>query len=128
MPRPMHFEIHAAEPERAIKFYETVFDWQATRFGEMEYWGLATGPDPEPGIHGAIMKRQGPTPADGQPVSSWVVTIEVDDIDGYFAKALAAGGHEAMAKFPISGVGWVAYFKDTEGNIVGLHQPDERAL
>ena len=126
MPRPTHFEIHAAEPARAIKFYETVFGWQATQFGEMEYWGVVTGPDDQPGIHGAIMKRQGPEPEEGQPVNCWGVTVEVDDIDAYFKKALEAGGKEAVAKFPIPGVGWSAYFKDTEGNIVGLHQPEQR--
>ena len=26
------------------------------------------------------------------------------------------------------GVGWLAYIGDTEGNIVGLMQPDERAV
>lgn len=127
MPRPVHFEIHAADPQRAIQFYESVFGWKATQFGEMDYWGLMTGPDSEPGIHGGIMKRQGPEPADNQPVSSWVVTIEVDNLDAYFTKALDAGGREALPKFPIPGVGWAAYFKDTEGNIVGLHQPDEKA-
>ena len=127
MPRPVHFEIHAAEPDRAIKFYESVFGWKAQRYGDMEYWGLLTGADAEPGINGAITKRRGPAPEDGQPLNSWGVTIEVDDVDSYFSKALSAGGREAMAKFPVSGVGWVAYFKDTEGNIVGLHQPDANA-
>ncbi|GJL93044.1 VOC family protein [Hyphococcus sp.] len=127
MPRPTHFEIHAAEPERAIKFYEGVFGWKAQRYGDMEYWGLLTGADDEPGIHGAIMKRRGPDPKDGQPINSWGVTIEVDNLDSYFSKAVSSGGSEAMAKFPVPGVGWVAYFKDTEGNIVGLHQPDPAA-
>jgi predicted enzyme related to lactoylglutathione lyase len=28
---------------------------------------------------------------------------------------------------PVPGVGWSAYFLDTEGNTVGLFQPDDRA-
>jgi predicted enzyme related to lactoylglutathione lyase len=122
MPRPTHFEIHAADPARAIKFYEAVFGWRAQRFGEMDYWGVMTGDDSEPGIHGAIMKRRGPAPEDGQPLNSWGVTIEVDNIDAFHAKALEHGAREAVAKFEILGVGWTSYFKDPEGNIVGLHQ------
>ncbi len=56
MPRPVHFEIHADDPERAISFYNDVFDWKFTSFGNMEpaYWGIETGPDSEPGDHVAI--------------------------------------------------------------------------
>jgi uncharacterized protein len=32
-----------------------------------------------------------------------------------------------VPKMPIPGVGWLAYFKDTEGNIVGVMQPDANA-
>ena len=28
MPRPIHFEIHPADPERAQAFYRTLFGWQ----------------------------------------------------------------------------------------------------
>ena len=28
MPRVVHFEIHADDPERAINFYKSVFGWE----------------------------------------------------------------------------------------------------
>jgi hypothetical protein len=28
---------------------------------------------------------------------------------------------------PIPGIGWLAYIKDTDGNMLGLLQPDEAA-
>jgi hypothetical protein len=32
MPRVVHFEIYADNPERAIRFYETVFGWQVHKW------------------------------------------------------------------------------------------------
>jgi predicted enzyme related to lactoylglutathione lyase len=39
MPRPIHFEIHAADPERAIAFYQALFGWEFSRWeGPRPYW------------------------------------------------------------------------------------------
>jgi predicted enzyme related to lactoylglutathione lyase len=44
MNRPVHFEIPAEKPERAIQFYEKVFGWKFERWnGPMEYWNISTG-------------------------------------------------------------------------------------
>jgi predicted enzyme related to lactoylglutathione lyase len=62
MPRPIHFEIHADNPSRAIKFYETLFGWQFTKWeGPMEYWLITTGSGGTPGIDGGLVKRMGAT-------------------------------------------------------------------
>lgn len=47
MPRVIHFEITADEPERALKFYEEVFGWKTQRWsgGEQTYWLKNTGTD-----------------------------------------------------------------------------------
>ena len=61
MPRVVHFEVPADEPERAAGFYREVFGWQAQRWeGPQEYWLLTTGPDDVAGINGGIMRRQEP--------------------------------------------------------------------
>ena len=39
----------------------------------------------------------------------------------------SAGGTLAHPKNAIPGVGWQAYFKDPEGNVFGVHQPDHNA-
>jgi catechol 2,3-dioxygenase-like lactoylglutathione lyase family enzyme len=31
MPRVVHFEIHADDPKRAIKFYQDVFGWEIVK-------------------------------------------------------------------------------------------------
>ena len=127
MARVVHFEIHAQDPARAVRFYAQVFGWSAQRWGSEEYWLLTTGSAAERGIDGAILARRGDPPAAGAPVSGYVCTVEVDDLDRYLAEATAAGGTIAVAKLAVKGVGWLAYCRDTEGNIFGLMQPDAAA-
>lgn len=126
MPRVLHFEIHASDPERGKKFYEKVFGWTFQKWeGPMEYWLITTGPDSEPGINGGLMRRQGEI--DGQAVIAYVCTIGVADLEATMATVEANGGKVALPKMPIPGMGWLAYYKDTEGNIFGMMQPDESA-
>jgi predicted enzyme related to lactoylglutathione lyase len=127
MPRPVHFEIHAADPPAAVKFYTELFGWTFTPFGPA-YHLIKTGED-GPGIDGGLVPRLGPNPdpADPTPVIAFMCTCNVDSVDAYMAKALALGGWVALPKMAIPGVGWVAYFKDTQSNIVGLMQNDPAA-
>ena len=37
------------------------------------------------------------------------------------------GATVAVPKMPVPGVGWLAYIKDTEGNIFGMMQNDPQA-
>lgn len=128
MPRVSHFEIHADNPERAIAFYAGLFGWQFQKWdGPMPYWLITTGPDSEPGINGGLMKRMGPPPADMQPVNAYVCTTMVPHLDASVEKALATGGTMALPKMPVPGIGWLAYVKDTEGNILGMMQHDPGA-
>ncbi len=124
MGRLIHFEIHADDPERAVAFYTGVFGWSVSRFGDMEYWLLSTGPDDEPGINGAILPRSGERPPVGAPVVGAVNTAQVDDLDASLAKAFELGGVLALDKMTIPGVGTVAYVLDTENNVVGMLQPE----
>lgn len=52
MPRVIHFEIQAEQPERAIEFYSAVFGWRFPAWMD-GYWGVSTGTDGEPGTNGA---------------------------------------------------------------------------
>ncbi len=126
MPRVVHFEINADAPERAVKFYTDVFGWTVKKWeGPMDYWLLTTGKD-EPGIDGAIMKRQQSlTGNDG--VIAYICTMGVDSVDKYTEKVIAKGGTVIQPKGPVPGVGWFAMCKDTEGNIFGLMQEDPNA-
>jgi predicted enzyme related to lactoylglutathione lyase len=61
MPRVVHFEIPAKDPDRAVKFYSEVFNWKIERWaGYVDYWPITTGNEGEPGINGAIMTKEDP--------------------------------------------------------------------
>jgi predicted enzyme related to lactoylglutathione lyase len=122
----VHFEIHTGDPERAIRFYNSLFDWTFQKWeGPMEYWMVMTGPADQPGINGGLMRRQGEI--DGQAVIAYVCTVDVADIDASTNTAVANGGQVVVPKMPIPGVGWLVYCKDTEGNIFGMMQGDANA-
>lgn len=130
MNRIAHFEIHADDPERAAAFYAKTFGWDIKKWegGQFEYWMVMTGKQDEiGGINGGLMRRKGPPPTEGQPVNSYVSTVVVDKYDEVASKIVANGGHEAVPKGALTGMAWQGYFKDTEGNIFGLHQPDANA-
>lgn len=128
MARVVHFEIHADDPQRAVRFYQEVFGWQIIKWeGPEDYWLVTTGTDNEPGINGAILRRMMPVTSDATPVTSFVCSIAVTNIDEAIASATAQGGTEALPKMAVPGVGWLAYFKDTEGNIFGMIQNDPSA-
>lgn len=126
--RPVHFEIHASNPDKSIVFYQTLFGWKFERYPVPGvYYGVITGDDTSPGINGGLLQRMGPPPADGAPVNAWAVTVDVESVDATLAKSLELGGTQALPKMSIPHVGYVAYFKDIDGNIVGLHQADPNA-
>ena len=121
MPRPTHFEIPSANPEKAIAFYGAVFGWTFTKWeGPMPYWLVTTGPNEEPGINGGLMPMQHPN----QPC---VNTITVANVDQTMAAVTANGGQLAVPKMAIPGVGWLAYAKDLDGHIFGFMQMDAAA-
>jgi predicted enzyme related to lactoylglutathione lyase len=128
MPRVVHFEIHASDPERAVAFYRELFGWTLQKWeGPMDYWLVGTGAAPAPGIDGGLVRRRGPAPAEGQAVNAFVCTVDVDQLDETLARAAALGATTAVPKMAVPGVGWLAYVKDPDGNILGLMQADAMA-
>jgi predicted enzyme related to lactoylglutathione lyase len=126
MPRVVHFEIQASRPQELIEFYSSLFGWTFHPWGENEYWLVETGPEDSPGINGGLLPRRGATPEEGQPANSFVCTVEIESVDDTLERAVGLGGKLAVPKMPIPGVGWLAYLKDPDGNILGLMQPDEQ--
>ncbi len=121
MPRVVHFEIVADDAERISKFYQNVFGWRVEKWeGPMDYWFLMTGDKEEPGIDGAFGLRQS-----FEDVT--VNTIDVDDVEKYVKLVEENGGEIVRPKEVIPGVGYLAYFKDTEGNLWGMMKDDPNA-
>ena len=121
MGKVVHFEIPADDEARAREFYGAVFGWQLQEMPELDYTLAMTTPIDqetqiplEPGaINGGLMKRSAETPAP-------VVTVDVESIDISLKEIEAAGGSTVRERTEIPGMGAFAYFKDTEGNVVGL--------
>ncbi|MBK9285763.1 MAG: VOC family protein [Sphingobacteriaceae bacterium] len=120
MNRVTHFEIPCDNPEKTIAFFKDVFGWSFQQFGDEPYWIALSGDLTTPGINGAIMKKQDPN----QPVAN---SIMVEDIDQAMIAIENAGGKIVVNKTPIPTVGWLAYFKDPDGNIHGVWQEDKNA-
>lgn len=120
MPRVVHFEIAANEPEKAVEFYTKVFGWKFENWGgPMEYWMITTGPDDKPGINGGLLR--------GEPLNAYVNTIDVDSLDETIKNITSNGGKIIQPKGPIPGIGWFAVFQGPDGNSFGLMQGDPNA-
>ncbi len=120
MPRVIHFEVAADDPDRAVKFYQNLFGWKIDKWdGPQDYWLVTTGAKKEPGIDGAIMRRM--------PGMTTINTVDVSSVDEFTQKVVAAGGKVVMPKDTIPGVGYFAYCADTEGNVFGMMQNDPSA-
>ncbi|WP_300683085.1 VOC family protein [Nocardioides sp.] len=126
----VHFEIHASDPERLITFYETVFGWTFTRFGDVPYWVINTGegaveqPDrPGFGINGGLTQRIGPAPAVGAPITGANLVVATDDVDALFTKAITSGATVASEPDDMPGVGRLAYVLDPDHNVIGMIAP-----
>lgn len=93
----------------------------------MPYAGVTTGEEGTLGINGALMQRQGPSPAADGAVKGAVLTMGVEDYDESEQRILEAGGTLALPKYALPEIAWQGYYLDTEGNVFGIHQPDEDA-
>ena len=117
----VHFEIPADDQERARNFYKEALGWRIDPMPEMNYNVVITTPmdeqtgrPTEPGaINGGMMAREGD-------LKTPVITVDVEDIDATLKTVEQLGGSVVMPKDAIPGMGYYAYFKDTEGNIMGL--------
>jgi len=112
MPRVIHFEIPAEDPEKIVKFYTDVFGWKIEKWGNEPYWLVDTKKGEEQGIGGAIYKKDWMT--------TTVNTVGVDDIDEYLEKIKKAGGKVVREPMDIPKVGRHAVVADPEGTLFGV--------
>ncbi len=116
----VHFELPAEDVPRAKKFYTSVFDWKLEDDKKMDYVIIQTTdidtkhmPKVKGAINGGMMKK------DGQ-FNAPTITIAVDSIDAHIKKISKAGGTIVKGKTPVGKMGFIAYFKDPEGSVIGL--------
>lgn len=117
--RVVHFEIPYDDGDRARTFYADVFGWDVTEMPDMGYTMVSTGPTGERGpteagyIGGGMMQRSDPNNAPN-------LVIDVPSIDEALAKIEANGGTTISGRDPVGDMGFSAYFRDSEGNLMGL--------
>jgi predicted enzyme related to lactoylglutathione lyase len=118
--RVVHFEIPYDDGERARRFYGETFGWQLQEMPGMEYTLVVSGPSSDTGpseagfINGGMLARE-ESAAPGP-----VVVIDVDSIDATLSTIEATGGSVVVPKQPVGTMGFTAYVKDPEGNVIGL--------
>lgn len=126
MGRVVHFEIHAADPDRAVAFYHAIFGWHIEKVEGIEYWLAHTGDEADMGIDGAFVRRKGADPVPDGPINGATIIIAVENIDITMQNIKDRGCQIVVDKTEVPGIGWTAYGKDTEGNIFGMIQANEQ--
>ena len=117
--RVVHFELPYDDGQRARAFYEKAFGWQLTALPEMGYTLVMSGPSGDQGpteagfINGGMMQRQKPFVAPN-------IVIDVENLEEALKAVNEAGGSTVTERQPVGNMGFTAYFKDSEGNLVGL--------
>ena len=115
------FEIPAADFERAVGFYEKVFETRL-RCDEMGGAQLGVFPYEQPAMSGCVIKGDGYEPGNGGCV---VYLQSKGALDGPLARVAKAGGKVVLPKTALpAGMGFYAHFVDSEGNRVGIHSND----
>jgi len=123
MDKVTHFELPADDMNRAKEFYNKTFGWEIQDMPDFGYTLLHTTEmdmkkrmPKEPGaINGGVYKREASMPHPQ-------VFMDVKDIDASLKKIEENGGETVRGKTPVGEMGFVANFKDPEGNILGLWQ------
>lgn len=115
------FEIPVKDFKRAKQFYSTLFGKEVeemetpdgTKYGVLPY-------DPEKGgVGGGIMEVK-----DASEISDRGVIVYLnggEDLSDPLSRVEKAGGKIVLGKTAIGENGFMAYFKDTEGNRLALH-------
>ena len=107
----VHFEIGAADGDRARRFYGDLFGWAVTDGGD-GYGVVDTGTSV--GIGGGILQAP-------EGVAPYVTFyVGVDDIEKTLGRAEELGARRLMGPMPVGEMGEMAMFTDPDGNVLGL--------
>jgi uncharacterized protein len=114
------FDLYVEDMDRAVIFYEAVFQQQLEPMGDPTGETVMRGFPANTstyGAAGALVKSPHARPGPG----GTLIYFSVSDCAVEQARAVAAGGKVLRPKFPIGQFGWVALCMDTEGNMFGLN-------
>jgi len=126
MDKVVHFEIPFDDKEKCTEFYKKVFSWEIQDMPEMNYT-IARSCEVDDkqmakevgAINGGMFKR-------ADDLKSPMLTINVSSIDETLDSVKENGGEVVREKSEVGDMGYIAYIKDSEGNVVGLWQDKKR--
>ncbi len=114
-----YFEIPVSDLDRAVSFYQAAFGVEFFRDtiheNEMAFFPLYKGSS---GITGALAKGKVYNPS----INGTLIYLNTDNIDARLKKIAELGGEILLPKTEVTSYGWVAEFKDCEGNRIALFQ------
>jgi predicted enzyme related to lactoylglutathione lyase len=118
--RVVHFEIPFDDGDRAQQFYRGAFGWQLQSMPGMGYVLASTGPTgdrgpTEPGFVNGGMFSRSVSPSPGP-----LVVVDVPSINEALRRIGELGGETVLGRQPVGTMGFSAYVRDTEGNVIGL--------
>jgi uncharacterized protein len=121
MPTIVHFDVASEDPERAKKFYASLFGWKFDLVPEFQYNLIETANlDGTPGVRGGLGKRMDSS----QHITNY---FGVKSIDAAMKQVADLGGKVISPKMPVPGMGYLANCIDTEGNAFGLWEESTAA-
>ncbi|HNY56051.1 MAG TPA: VOC family protein [Chitinophagales bacterium] len=115
MNRVVNFDFPTDNPEKSKAFFTDVFGWKFTEWYNEDYWLVETGDKIKRGINGSMIKRR-------HPDQKTSVMVQVENIDVTIKKIKEEGGRIVLEKKTIPKVGYIAYFKDPEENMLCIMQ------
>ncbi|MGB5238036.1 MAG: VOC family protein [Flavobacteriaceae bacterium] len=115
------FEIPVTDMDRAKKFYETVFDISISvhDLGGFIMGWFPPATDDTKGASGSLVQHEMYQPSDSHGV---LIYFSSRDVDIELGRLESTDGHVLKPKTAIGGGhGFMALFKDSEGNRIALH-------
>jgi predicted enzyme related to lactoylglutathione lyase len=101
---------------------DTIFGWLIQPAPEFDYNFVTTGAAGEDGMPSAPGYIGGGMTQRTKDVDRPVITIMVDDLTQALDRITAAGGTAVGEPAKVGDMGFAAYFRDCEGNLMGLWQ------
>jgi predicted enzyme related to lactoylglutathione lyase len=107
-------DLVTTDPQKAVKFYSTVFAWQAQYFSDKQYIELSR--DGRPICSVVLFEDKEAQDGDAH----WLVSISVDDVDAATQRAVDNGGSVLESPTDLPDRGRYSVISDSQGAVLML--------
>ena len=119
------FSINADDVQRACHFYQNVFGWTFEKMGPPDFYMINPGKMGEPQSMNMLHPRR--ELKQGVRLTGYECIISVPSLQKVVDAIRAQKGNITMEETVIVGLGRLAFFEDTEGNLAGAMEYDKNA-